>query len=201
VPGWDDLGRIKFVPYKDPKSPRAVETRRSSARRRYAVRREEITAKKRKDRTDPAKREAVLAIERRYETKRARTSQAVRERGWALKFGLSPADVQRMLDESGGGCHACGAIFDLEAFNKAATPHIDHDRSHCPGHKSCGKCIRGLLCDRCNRAIGLFRDDPDTLRRAAAWLETAKADVRARVNGMPAQAELPLNVTRLERRA
>jgi hypothetical protein len=35
--------------------------------------------------------------------------------------------------------------------------------------------VRGLLCDRCNGVIGRSRDDPDVLRRAAAYLEAARA--------------------------
>lgn len=31
--------------------------------------------------------------------------------------------------------------------------------------------IRGILCDRCNRGIGLFRDRPDLLRAAADYLD------------------------------
>lgn len=33
---------------------------------------------------------------------------------------------------------------------------VDHDRTCCPGDKSCGKCTRGLLCHRCNTAEGLL---------------------------------------------
>lgn len=35
---------------------------------------------------------------------------------------------------------------------------VDHTHSCC-FEGSCGKCIRGLLCDTCNRAVGLLKDD------------------------------------------
>jgi predicted lipoprotein with Yx(FWY)xxD motif len=43
------------------------------------------------------------------------------------------------------------------------------DHNHVTGQ------IRGLLCNRCNRAMGLFQDDPEILRKAAAYLEKAAA--------------------------
>jgi hypothetical protein len=49
---------------------------------------------------------------------------------------------------------------------------VDHDHQCCPGERSCGKCVRGLLCGPCNRALAQMRDDPQRLRRAAAYLET-----------------------------
>jgi hypothetical protein len=49
--------------------------------------------------------------------------------------------------------------------------HIDHDHSCCPtSKKSCGECVRGLLCSRCNTGIGLLGDDPDRLLEAARYL-------------------------------
>jgi hypothetical protein len=39
--------------------------------------------------------------------------------------------------------------------------------------------IRGLLCNDHNVALGLFRDDPDMLRRAAAYLEAEPLEVAA----------------------
>lgn len=47
---------------------------------------------------------------------------------------------------------------------------VDHDHTCCPGKRSCGRCVRGLLCNRCNRALGQFGDDIETLRRAVAYL-------------------------------
>jgi hypothetical protein len=34
--------------------------------------------------------------------------------------------------------------------------------------------VRGILCERCNRAIGLLRDDVDVLKNAIKYLERHK---------------------------
>lgn len=47
---------------------------------------------------------------------------------------------------------------------------IDHDHRCCQGKKSCGKCIRGLLCQDCNLGLGHFRDNPNSLMRAIDYL-------------------------------
>lgn len=46
------------------------------------------------------------------------------------------------------------------------TPHIDHCHTT--------KTIRGLLCGPCNLLLGLAKDNPETLRNAADYLEGAK---------------------------
>lgn len=45
----------------------------------------------------------------------------------------------------------------------APAAHVDH--CHETGR------VRGVLCFNCNSAIGKLGDDPDTLRRATAYLE------------------------------
>lgn len=47
---------------------------------------------------------------------------------------------------------------------------IDHDHACCPGERTCGKCIRGMICVRCNAGIGYFANDPGILMAAVDYL-------------------------------
>ncbi len=58
-------------------------------------------------------------------------------------------------------CMICGA---------EENPHWDHDHKCCPGKRSCGKCIRGLLCANCNKGLGQFSDDAARLDKAGKYL-------------------------------
>jgi hypothetical protein len=63
-----------------------------------------------------------------------------------------------MFEAQGGVCAICG-----EARPEARTLHVDHD--HATG------AIRGLLCFRCNNALGDFREEYELFRRAADSLD------------------------------
>lgn len=66
-----------------------------------------------------------------------------------------------------GICSIC------ERSDEFANMHIDHDHACCPaGGKTCGRCVRGLICRRCNMGIGLFGDSPMALERAAKYLRS-----------------------------
>ena len=47
---------------------------------------------------------------------------------------------------------------------------VDHDHACCPGSKTCGKCTRGLLCSRCNKALGALNDDVELLQKMIEYL-------------------------------
>lgn len=82
------------------------------------------------------------------------------------RYNLAPGRHQEMLDAQEGRCAIC-----LREFGDGVMkPHVDHDHSCCAGQKSCGACVRGLLCAHCNQALGLLRDDRDRLLRAIDYL-------------------------------
>lgn len=96
--------------------------------------------------------------------------ECARHKTLARKYGISAERYEAMLAEQGGGCAVCG-IPEGRADGRALA--VDHDHSCCPGKKTCGSCIRGLLCGSCNTGIGLLADTPARLRAAAAYLEQA----------------------------
>jgi hypothetical protein len=56
----------------------------------------------------------------------------------------------RRLEAQGYACDMC-----RRPFEDGEPIFIDHDRNCCPAEKrSCGRCVRGLLCLRCNTALG-----------------------------------------------
>lgn len=70
------------------------------------------------------------------------------------KYKITLEDYDRMLEEQGGGCAVCGSP-QPEGRGRF---HVDHDHSCCPTDKTCGKCIRGLLCSPCNVRLGVLEN-------------------------------------------
>lgn len=71
------------------------------------------------------------------------------------------------------GCDICG---------RTDQPlHVDHDHSCCDRDdapcRSCGYCVRGVLCSSCNWGLGKFRDDETILSRAISYLSRTRASV------------------------
>lgn len=83
------------------------------------------------------------------------------------KYGLTVEKFEEMLAAQDYRCGICREEFDLDAHNGVC---MDHDHSCCPGEKTCGKCLREILCDSCNKLIGNAKDDIAVLRAAIAYL-------------------------------
>ena len=97
-------------------------------------------------------RERVLEIERRSKLK--------------VAYGLSVEAYDEMLAAQGGGCAICGA-----------TKPSDRTKHFAVDHCQATNAIRGLLCTKCNRGLGLFNDDTDRMERAVKYL---RGDLRCR---------------------
>lgn len=109
--------------------------------------------------------EKLHADYRRHNERRKRdhTPEKCRADHLRHKFGMSSSDYQKLLDRQGGGCAICG-----RTESDATKPNLSVDHNH-----STGK-IRGLLCGKCNTALGKFQDSPELLRKAAEYVERAQ---------------------------
>jgi hypothetical protein len=90
------------------------------------------------------------------------------------KYGITIADYDRMFEQQGGVCAICN-----EPRPEERTLHVDHD------HKT--GVIRGLLCFRCNNALGDLREEVELFQRAADYLdrdEELAGLVRGRVGAL-----------------
>lgn len=140
-------------------------TRAEQRRARRAERRstpEGLEKERREGRERAARRRAAETDERRAE----RVASANR-RTWLARLakrGVSEDWYLTQLGQQGGRCAGCRT--DDPGFREGSMWPVDHDHST-------GK-LRGLLCHRCNTALGLLDDDPETLRRLADYLAAVR---------------------------
>lgn len=73
------------------------------------------------------------------------------------KYGITEDDYLKMFEAQKGVCKIC----------KKPSPRIRLHIDHC--HKK--KNVRALLCENCNRGLGMFKDDPTILRLAIQYLK------------------------------
>lgn len=96
------------------------------------------------------------------EEKKGDYSESRREKRLVKKYGITNEAYAEMAAAQDNCCKICE-----ESVPDRAQFHVDHCHNT-------GK-IRGLLCSRCNQAIGLLREDPAIIRRAAEYVENAAA--------------------------
>jgi len=135
--------------------------RREWARKKYAsdpIHRERLRQSKQKYRSKPEAR----VIERQYSQAYWRAHPArAREHSFKRYCGVTREQADSMSAAQGGLCAICRKAPDGKG--NCARLHVDHD--HLTGK------IRGMLCHRCNRALGFTREDPTVLRAMADYLE------------------------------
>ena len=145
-----------------------IEDRRAAQRRRYATnpKKREMNEQWKKDHPE---QHAKHKADRKERIKGQET--AINRLHNLRRYGLTQEIFDDMLASQNGACALCGS----PAPGAIGNFRIDHDHSCCPGANSCGRCVRGLLCHLCNIALGNMRDNPETLRKAAEYLENHAA--------------------------
>lgn len=85
-------------------------------------------------------------------------------REWHLKnkYGITVEDYDKMLMRQNGKCAICAT---REPGGSGKHFMVDHDHST-------GK-VRGLLCGRCNRGIGILDEDTGRLLSAVEYLSAS----------------------------
>ena len=95
-------------------------------------------------------------LRRNREEDREHRAEVSRRGHLRRKYGLSTEDFEFLRVAQNDVCGICGEP-------EAAGLHIDH-------HHESGL-IRGLLCGKCNKAIGLLKEDPALFDAASSYLQ------------------------------
>jgi len=110
------------------------------------------------------------------ERERTRGRKHRRKHKLKTRYGLTVETYDKMLREQSHRCAICGSQ-ERQLHNATAKRtrlSVDHD------HKT-GK-VRGLLCAKCNRALGVFQDDPNIVHAAYQYLVQHKEETHGREN-------------------
>ena len=89
-------------------------------------------------------------------------SRHIKNNNLLWNYGITIEQFDQMMEDCNGQC-VCGAT--RGRANREAL-HVDHN--HSTGQ------VRGLLCSKCNRALGLV-ENPEVLRKLANYLELANS--------------------------
>jgi hypothetical protein len=91
------------------------------------------------------------------------------------RYGITQAQFDQLLKDRG---YACGMCFGEFEDNQWIC--VDHDHACCPDEKkSCGQCIRGLLCVSCNTTLGQIERKYEMARAYLDMQNRRKAKARS----------------------
>lgn len=81
------------------------------------------------------------------------------------KYGITLDDFMGMYEHQNGCCKVCKQAVEKFSTSKQKQDAAVVDHCHVTGK------VRGLLCQTCNRALGLLNDDLQLIRRLAEYLQ------------------------------
>lgn len=81
-----------------------------------------------------------------------------RDYDWQYRYGITPEQYWELYKAQDGKCKICG-------YTPQEDEYLDIDHN-----KETGE-IRGLLCSKCNKGLGLFNEEPENFKQAIKYLE------------------------------
>lgn len=127
----------------------------------------EVTA-----RYNAANKDKVRETSARWYRENKARAAATSRRLKLKRYGLTLAQYNAMLEHQHYECAICQRM-----LAHPVTPTVDH--SHVTG------ATRGILCRRCNAALGLLEENTDNLERAMEYLSTVRlSGIRKLLSGV-----------------
>lgn len=104
-------------------------------------------------------KDPMAKVKRQIRAGRRKDKDPLVQRRAELKrlYSITLEDYVKLFSKQNGVCAIC-----FEECKTRKSLSVDHN--HVTGK------VRGLLCNRCNRAIGMFNDDPAILERAKKYI-------------------------------
>lgn len=130
------------------------EKRREYKKTEYARHRDTVRARNKRWYERHRGSEAFLA-----KRKARSNTPEVRDTRFRREYGISLAEVEAMAEAQGGVCAIC------------KEPERLGEKGLCVDHCHQTGRVRGMLCHKCNRALGLFNDTIAYLNAAATYLK------------------------------
>ena len=92
--------------------------------------------------------------QKKYEEKhpRVHVPDSLRDTRLKYLYKINEEDFDKRFAEQGNLCALC----DSDQSKQERRFSVDHDHHCCLGQRSCGKCLRGILCADCNRKLGFL---------------------------------------------
>lgn len=98
-------------------------------------------------------------------------AMCARHHGRAGRYRLTAVQLQFLLLVE--LCPICG----IELTEKGSA--IDHDHSCCDSDPTCGECVLGIICVKCNAGIGYFDNHPGAMMGAIEYLMKTRPSLQA----------------------
>ncbi len=109
---------------------------------------------------------------RKYSQEHKVDPKRLRHNKLISQYHITLKEYNNILVMQNGACAICNkAETSRSKSGTIKSLSVDHDHNCCCGEKTCGRCIRGLICDKCNQLLSRANDSIEILQSAITYLE------------------------------